>query len=255
MPSFVADLVIAALMLGIAYALMSEGLWGAALMFFNVLFAGIIAFNFYEPLAALIAANVNIVSHLADMVCLLGIFVVALVVLRLTTETLAPSMVRFPTPVYHIGRVIFALAGSATLMAILLLGLDCAPVHQKMASSINYQSKPPFKLGLDHEWLGFFQYTTGTIFANYGGGRRDPFREYGSAKVFDARSEWLINHQDARPFHNDPVLGGEASATGTESAGGAEPAAGGSAAPGGGSRPGDIKVIGPAVGGGVVIPN
>ena len=36
------------------YALTSEGLWGAALMFFNVLFAGIIAFNFYEPLAALL---------------------------------------------------------------------------------------------------------------------------------------------------------------------------------------------------------
>ena len=39
------------------YALTSEGLWGAALMFFNVLFAGLIAFNFYEPLAELLVAN------------------------------------------------------------------------------------------------------------------------------------------------------------------------------------------------------
>ena len=52
--SVVADLVIAGLILGLTYALTSEGLWGAALMFFNVLFAGMIAFNFYEPVAALI---------------------------------------------------------------------------------------------------------------------------------------------------------------------------------------------------------
>lgn len=253
MPPIVADLVIAALMLGIAYALMSEGLWGACLMFFNVLFAGIIAFNFYEPLAALIAANLGFISHLADLISLLGIFVVALVVFRLTTETLAPSMVRFPAPVYHIGRILFAVAGSAVTVAILLLGLECAPVHKKIANSIDYKRKPPFNLGLDHEWLGFFQYTTGSVFANYGGGRRDPFGEYGSAKVFDARSEWLIDHQDARPYGTDSVLTeGAGGAAGGEAAGEAAP--GGAAAPGG-SRPGDVKVIGPAVGGGVVIPN
>ena len=46
------NLIFFALILGMMYALMSEGLWGAALMFFDVLFAGLIAFNFYEPLAA-----------------------------------------------------------------------------------------------------------------------------------------------------------------------------------------------------------
>ena len=63
---------IVVLILGMTYALTSEGLWGAALMFFNVLFAGIIAFNFYEPLAALLAANVERSSSgFADTLCLM----------------------------------------------------------------------------------------------------------------------------------------------------------------------------------------
>ncbi|MBV8228631.1 MAG: CvpA family protein, partial [Planctomycetaceae bacterium] len=67
---------------GITYALMSEGLWGAALMFFNVLFAGILAFNFYEPLAALLSSNVEFSRGFADMVCLMSLFIVALFILR-----------------------------------------------------------------------------------------------------------------------------------------------------------------------------
>ena len=54
----VVDLVVLGLIAGMTYALMSEGLWGAALMFFNVLFAALISFNFYEPLAQLIVDNV-----------------------------------------------------------------------------------------------------------------------------------------------------------------------------------------------------
>src|SRR5205823_7147768 len=112
MPVWAMDLIVAALIVGMTYALMSEGLWGAALMFFNVLFAGIIAFNFYEPLAALLATNVSFLSGFADTLCLMALFVVSIVLLRLTTESIAPAMVRFPTPIYHAGRIFFALAGS-----------------------------------------------------------------------------------------------------------------------------------------------
>ena len=82
---------------GCSYALTSEGLWGAALMFFNVLFSGMIAFNFYEPLAKLIDST-GIPWGFSDTLCLLGLFCVSVGLLRMTTETIAPAMVRFPTP-------------------------------------------------------------------------------------------------------------------------------------------------------------
>ncbi|MFO0908304.1 MAG: hypothetical protein U0794_08080 [Isosphaeraceae bacterium] len=253
MPPIVVDLVLAALILGMTYALMSEGLWGSALMFFNVLFSAVLALNFYEPLAKLLASNMSFIAGFADSLCLMAIFIVSLVIFRLTTETLAPAMVRFPTPVYHVGRIAFALAGSTVTLAMILLAFHCAPVHKKVFSVVDYKYAPPFKLGIDRGLLGFFQYTTGYIFPNYGG-TPDPSREFGTARAFDPRGEWLLLHQDARPYGTETVLGTESSGGGAEGGGGGEGGASADAG-GGGSRPGDIKVIGPAVGGGVVVPN
>jgi hypothetical protein len=196
------------------YALSSEGLWGAALMFFNVLFGGLIAFNFYEPLARLIDST-GIGWGFSDTLSLLGIFCVAVLLLRMTTETIAPAMVRFPAPIYHGGRLFFALATSLVTMAILILAFHVAPVHKRIFGAIDYKYKPPFGLGLDHHWLGFFQYTTGEVFARYGeGGTRDPFNTYGKSgnqrypvRVFDPRATWLLIHQEARPYGEAPILG------------------------------------------------
>src|SRR3954452_23137918 len=105
------NLLVALLILGMTYALSSEGLWGAALMFFNVLFGGLIAFNFYEPLARLIDST-GIGWGFSDALSMLGIFCLSVMLLRMTTETLAPAMVRFPMPVYHAGRLLFALGTS-----------------------------------------------------------------------------------------------------------------------------------------------
>jgi len=237
-PKVVTDLVMAFLILLMTYALSSEGLWGAALMFFNVVFGGLIAFNFYEPLSRLIDST-GIGWGFSDTLSLLSIFCVAVMLLRMTTETLAPAMVRFPVPIYHAGRLCFALAASLVTMAILVLAFHTAPVHKKIFGAIDYKYKPPFGMGLDHQWLGFFQYTTGMIFARYGTGMRDPYGEYGhsgnqrvAVQVFDPRATWLLNHQEARPYGQAPIL--------TEESGSADAAASGgfgsSAATAGGQR-------------------
>jgi uncharacterized membrane protein required for colicin V production len=207
----VINLIIVGLILGLTYALTSEGLWGSALMFFNVLFSAMIAFNFYEPLAALLDRT-GINWGFSDTLCMMGLFCVSVVLLRMTTETIAPAMVRFPTPVYHAGRLIFGLAGAAVTMAVIILAFHAAPVHKKIFTAIRYDSKPPFKLGIDHQWLGFFQHVTGAVFARYGAGRPDPFREYGHGapvQVFDPRAEWLINHEQVRPYGEGSIIGGE----------------------------------------------
>ncbi len=245
----IVDLVICALIMGMTYALMSEGLWGSALMFFNVVFAGIIAFNFYEPLAALLAKNIGFLSGLADTLCLMSVFCLALVMLRLTTETLGPAMVRFPSPVYHIGRIFFGLAGAVVMMTIILLAYECAPVHKKVFTTMDYTKKAPFGMGLDRQWLGFFQYTTGLVFTSNNPNRTDPYKTFKNAKVFDPQAEWLIQHQEARPYGTESVLGGDSGEAAEGGAGG-----GGTPSAGGGARPGDPTIISPAVGGGVVIP-
>ncbi len=219
----VINMIVAVVILGVTYALASEGLWGAALMFFNVLFGGLIAFNFYEPLAKLLADNVPFLSGFADTACLYLLFIGSTFLLRLATETLGPAMVRFPTPLYHLGRWVFALGTSMITVAIILLAFDTAPVHKKIFGVIDYKTLVPFGLGLERQWLAFFQYTTGTVFVTHEPGTQDPFGQYRDAKVFDPRAEWLLNHQEARPYGIDSVL--------EPAAGAAAPGAGGAAPP------------------------
>jgi hypothetical protein len=220
--STILELIIAGLVLGLTYALTSEGLWGSALMFFNVVFGGMIAFNFYEPLARLLDST-GIGWGFSDTLCLLGLFIVSVLILRMTTETLAPAMVRFPMPIYHLGRLIFGVGGAAATIAIVILAFHAAPVHQKIFTAITYKTKPPFGLGLDHRWLSFFQYETGAVFANYGYGARDPFHQYGhgaALNVFDPRAEWLLLHQESRPYKSE---GGEILGASEEGAAAAAP--------------------------------
>jgi len=214
-PKAAIDLVITFLILLMTYALAGEGLWGAALMFFNVLFSGLIAFNFYEPLASFID-RLGLGWGFSDTLSLLSIFCVSLVCFRIATESLAPTMVRFPIPIYHVGRWLFALATSLVTMSILILAFHTAPVHKKIFGAIDWKYRPPFGIGLDHQWLGFFQYTTGEIFAQYGSGVRDPYREYGRSgterfpvRVFDPRATWLLDHQEARPYGEGSILSEE----------------------------------------------
>jgi hypothetical protein len=240
---YLIEFIVAFMALGLTYVITSEGLWGAALVFFNVLFAAMISFNFYEPLARLLDST-GINWGFSDTLCMLGLFCVSLTVFRLTTETIAPVMVKFPLPVYHAGRLLFGLGGAAVTMAIILLAFHAAPVHKKVFFSIDHKSKPPFGLGLDHIWLSFFQYETGAVFSNLGRGGRDPYRTYGQGgrvNVFDPKAEWLLLHYDARPYGTGSVLGddeGGGDAEGAAAGGGQAPAGGGRGGAGGGRRGG-----------------
>src|SRR5262245_36969294 len=140
---FLVSFLVAFLVLGLTYAIASEGLWGASLMFFDVLFGGLIAFNFYEPLAKLLADNVSFISHLADLICLLARCSLPTFALRRSARPLGPAMVRFPAPVYHAGRWAFAFGCAAITLAICLLGFETAPVHKKIFGVMDYKTLVP----------------------------------------------------------------------------------------------------------------
>ena len=129
-------------------------------MFFNVLFGGLIAFNFYEPLAKLIDST-GIGWGFSDTLSMLAIFCVSVMLLAHDHRNPGAGDGAIPVPIYHAGRLFFALATSLVTMAILILSFHTAPVHKKIFGAIDYKYKPPFGMGLDHQWLGFFQYTTG----------------------------------------------------------------------------------------------
>lgn len=209
----VLDLIVVLMIGAITYALSSEGAWGAALMFFNVLLASMVALNFYEPLATLLVEYMpSMLVDFSDMIVFMALFGLTIVILKLITDNIAPSMVKLPSIVYNLGRFGFGLAAALVTVGTLLLALHLAPVHKKILGVMAFDSRPPFKFGLDVEMLAFFQRATGGTFALYGNDRNDPFQTYKDAHVFDPQGRWLIDRQLGRGFGEGDPLGDEQAA-------------------------------------------
>src|SRR5438552_11643772 len=93
--AWVIDIILLILIAAITYAVSSQGLWGAALKFVNLMFAGLIAFNFYEPLATLLDRYIDFMRSFSDFTCLVLLFSFTFLALDLLTDNLGPTMVRF----------------------------------------------------------------------------------------------------------------------------------------------------------------
>lgn len=86
----------------------NEGLWGAAIMFVNVMLSAMIATNFYEPLSTWLDKQDKSYTYLVDFVAVWAIFCLTLVILRVITDKLSRYRVRFKKPVDIGGGVFFA---------------------------------------------------------------------------------------------------------------------------------------------------
>ena len=151
-------------------------------------------------------------------------------------------MVRFPMPVYHLGRIIFGVGGAVVMAAMIILAYEASPVQKKMLGVFDYSYKPFYGVRFDRDWLAFFQYSSGYTFARNGVGAAGDSEFPARPMLFDPKAEWLLNHQRARPYGNEAILPkppGEAGAAGAPPAAGAAPAegAGGPGGPGGRGRP------------------
>src|SRR5947209_942341 len=85
----------------VAYAFLREGVFTACMMFCNVFIAGLVAFNFWEPLAAQLESPLagSFLAGFEDFLCLLTIFSIVLGVLRTATNAIANVQISLPTAV------------------------------------------------------------------------------------------------------------------------------------------------------------
>jgi hypothetical protein len=141
----------------ITWLVASEGIWGAAQTFLCTLLAGLIAMNFFEPLANALRGAVG--EPYADIVALLGLFVGLIFALRLGTEQLSPSYIQVIPMLDTVGRWVFGAITGYLTMAILLTALHTAPLPREF-----FGFKPEknnfFGSAPDRQWLGFTQYVS-----------------------------------------------------------------------------------------------
>ena len=98
-------LVVLAICIGFLYP---EGIWSNTLRLVNLVFAGLLAMNFYEPLAAWLVEIFPSLASMLDFVAIWAIFTLALCGLRLITDRVSQVSVRFLTRIDRIGSGILA---------------------------------------------------------------------------------------------------------------------------------------------------
>lgn len=121
------------IMLVVTYAFWREGLLTACCTFINVLLAGLVAFNFFEPLAAELDTMLkgSFLHGYEDCLVLVALFSVTLGVLRLVTNTLAYTDLDYPPLWLRGGGVLFGFLTGWLVSGFLLCALQTLPWHRE----------------------------------------------------------------------------------------------------------------------------
>lgn len=205
------------IMLLVAYAYLREGLFTACTMAINVLLAGLIAFNFWEPLAAILDPMLagSFLHGYEDAFCLMLLFSVVLGLLRGATNNLARSRVQLEGWLQTGGGLVFGLITGYLVSGFLICMLQTLPWHENfMFFDPKYETGPEHLLRHvippDRVWLGLMHRAGAYPFSN----REDPkpggsgsyydryltFDKYGTFEMRYARFRRYTDNREPLPY-------------------------------------------------------
>jgi hypothetical protein len=151
----------------VTYCVASEGPWGAATTFIAVILAGLLAMNFFEPVAEMFPSGVEWQTR-ADIIALLGLFALGVTGLRMAAEYLMPTQIEVNPLVYDGGRWGFGFLTGYVTAAILLTAMHTAPLPREFldfkAEDNNFFNLAGVENSPDRQWLAFTQYVSENIF-------------------------------------------------------------------------------------------
>src|SRR3954470_6207154 len=120
------------LILVVGYAYLNEGLFTAAVMCCNVFIAGLLTFNFYEPVAGFLddLLGGSFIGEYTDFLAMLGIFALLLAGLRMAANSLAPTAIEYHGYVQSAGGVIFGMLTGFLVAGFLVCALQTLLMHE-----------------------------------------------------------------------------------------------------------------------------
>lgn len=186
----------------------NEGLWGSAVLFFNVLLAAVLATNLYEPVATLLESMLPSLTYFADFVGVWLTFALCLVILRLTTDLISRHKVRFKKPVDLAGGLFFAAWIGWVMVQFTMFTMHMAPLSRNY---LGFQEKPDtamlFGLSPDRTWLGFIHNQSKAGQSMGGAFARTPPANDANAYVFDPQGDFILKYgQRRKDFSKEPGL-------------------------------------------------
>jgi hypothetical protein len=172
----------------------TEGLWSSAIMLLNVILAGLLAMNFWEPASSWLLSYSNGGEFFWDFFALVGLFLVFLVIFRSITDKLSKKRVVFHKAVDIGGGVFLAAFTGWVLSCFLLAAVQTAPIPREFAwGGFVPEENNIFGLGPDRLWLGFTQRMSMGPLAPIGASD-DP----NGPHVFDPKGEYILKYATHR---------------------------------------------------------
>ncbi len=221
----------------VTWCVASEGAFGAGLTLLCVVFAGLLAMNFFEPVAGLLDGFGTWMRDYSDFTALVGLFALFAFLGRLACDSIAPMEIEYDARIYNAGRWLFALATGYVTMAILLTAVHTAPLPREFLGFSPERNNLFDVDAPDRRWLGFTQHVsekilaTGSIFD----GPRFPMPETTQQIWPSFPIRYATKRQDYASPRKPGVAGGPAPQSAPAPQGGGAPPAG--PAPGFGPPP------------------
>ena len=191
-------------------ALWFQGLWSNAITLINMLLAMMLAFNYFEPLSAMLDEMEPSFTYLWDFLALWGLFAVSFGLLRVVTGLLSRHRVAFDFWVETVGRSLLAV-----WIAWLFIGFICATMHTAPLGPhpLGFQPTPTSGefLGMapGRYWLAFMQSRSrGALSRPESDPARLSRREQDkdlNVRIFDPESKFILKYYQRRvQFEAEP---------------------------------------------------
>ena len=153
------------LFLAVVLCLLTEGLWSNAIRFINVVFAALLATNFWEPTARLLESAMKGGSFWWDLVALWALFSLFVTILQTVTNTISRVNVRFLAIINKAGGITFACLTAAVLVCFANFTLHTAPLAET-AFRGGFPSKS--SISPDRQWVRFVSLVSGGSMSKFG---------------------------------------------------------------------------------------
>lgn len=195
------------IMLAVGYAYLREGLLTAFTMSCNVLLSGVIAFNFFEPLASMFEGPLSgmFLQGYEDFFSLIILFCISLGLLRTICNVLSPSVMNFPLAVQRPGGFLVGLLAGYLVSGFLVCALQTLPWHENFMG-FDYSSSPDGGarkiLPPDRVWLAMMSRAGAYTFANEEDerGKESGTTPYDRYKTFDRDATFEIRYGRYRRY-------------------------------------------------------
>ena len=174
--------------------LFPDGFWSNTLAFFNVLFAAMLATNYFEPLADFLESKAPSFTYIWDFLSLWLIFALAYAILSSISLAISKHRVRFKLPLEMGGRVAMAALIAAVVCGFFNMTMHTAPLVRNPVKG-GFQSTPMdgnfLGLAPSRKWLGFVQSRSRGALSG--------------SEEFDAKSEFVLKYGQRRADLEDQM--------------------------------------------------